>query len=132
MPIAMTDQIEMHMLDELGTRCPYEEGPVVLIIILCPSHKPMLVAYQHHETLNTILSDPRSTLNFLFHPSLRVCYWVSRLQLRSQLEVWFCGSLRPTHGTVRFEVIRGVVVRVELGQFDVGARDLDVFDAGRG
>lgn len=43
----------------------------------------MLVAYQDHETLNTILSDSGSALDFLFHPSLGVGDRVLRLQLSS-------------------------------------------------
>lgn len=117
--LMVADQVDAHFLDQLRSRSPHKKGPVMLIVVVGVSHKPMLVAYKDHDALNAILAHARSSLNLLLDPPLCVRCGVLGLQVCSKRSVWCCRGMCPAHGAVRFEIVRRIIVGIKVGQIDV-------------
>lgn len=113
--------MDVYFLDQVRSRCTHKKRPVVLIVIAGVPDKPVLVAYEDHDTLKTITPDARSPVLFLLYPSLGICDGILVFQLPRQRVIRGRSGASPAHGTVCFKVIRGIIIWVEICEVHVPA-----------
>ena len=102
----------------------------MLVIVTSIPNKAMLIPYEHHDALKAITPNARPSLLFLFHAPFGIHNRIFLLQLSCQRVIRSCGSTRPAHGTVALEVVRWIVVRIEVFEVHVPAGGFDAVRVG--
>jgi hypothetical protein len=103
----------------------------MLVIVASIPNKPVLVAYEDHNALKAIAPNTRPSLFFLFHAPFGICDGIFLFQLPCQRVVGSRCGTRPAHGTVGFEIVRRIVVWIEVCEVHIPAGMFDRVRVGR-